>query len=140
VQVQEVSKIRDAVLEHTLTDKNDKLTALKKVADEIFVPAATMKLALVSKVWGYDALYESCKARIVAEPLPHMSSSLWKNPMLASGPMSASECLAFDHVTCQWQGLSLKFSSCFPRPLLSQSTSCSHPRWRCLPLPRKSKP
>lgn len=91
--MQEVSKIRDAVLDHTLTDKNDKLNALKKTADEIFSPAATMKLALLAKMWYYDALYESCKARIVAEPLPHVSSQLWKNPTLATGATCTPPCL-----------------------------------------------
>jgi hypothetical protein len=33
------------------------LTNLKKAADDIFVPSATMKLALLGKVWAYDALY-----------------------------------------------------------------------------------
>jgi hypothetical protein len=33
------------------------LINLKKAADDIFVPPATMKLALLGKVWGYDALY-----------------------------------------------------------------------------------
>jgi hypothetical protein len=40
---------------YSLNDKNDKLAALKKVADEIFVPAATVKLALLGKVWGCNA-------------------------------------------------------------------------------------
>ncbi len=71
---------------YSLNDKNDKLSALKKVADEIFVPAATMKLALLGKVWGYDALYESCKARIIADPLAHASSPVWKSQVLTAGP------------------------------------------------------
>jgi hypothetical protein len=70
---------------YSVNDKNDKLAALKKAADEIFVPAATMKLALLGKVWGYDALYESCRVRIIADPLPHASSPLWKSPLLIAG-------------------------------------------------------
>ena len=58
--------MREVLLEYSLNDKNDKLAVLKKAADEIFVPAATMKLALLGKVWGYDTLYESCRVRIIA--------------------------------------------------------------------------
>jgi hypothetical protein len=82
LQTQEVIRMRDAVLDYSLNEKNDKLASLKKVADDIFVPNSTMKLSLLGKAWGYDALYESCKARIVADPLPHVSSQLWKSPSL----------------------------------------------------------
>jgi hypothetical protein len=85
LQTQEVNRIRDSVVEHSLDEKKERLGALKKAADEIFTPAATMKLALLSKVWGYDALYESCKARIIADPVPHCSSPLWKSPVLDNG-------------------------------------------------------
>ena len=44
-----------------------------------------MKLALIAKVWGYDALYDSCKARIIADPLSHVSSPLWKSQVLTAG-------------------------------------------------------
>ena len=84
-QIQEVTKMRDAVLEHTLNDKSEKLTVLKKAADDIFAPAATLKLALLGKLWGYDALYDSCKARIIADPMPHALSPLWKSPLLCAG-------------------------------------------------------
>ncbi len=44
-----------------------------------------MKLALIAKVWCYDALYDSCKARIIADPLSHVSSPLWKSQVLNAG-------------------------------------------------------
>jgi hypothetical protein len=89
LQTQEVSKVREVLLEYSLNDKNDKLAVLKKAADEIFVPAATMKLALLGKVWGYDTLYESCRVRIIADPLSHASSPLWKSQLLIAGITSA---------------------------------------------------
>ena len=33
-------------------------------------------------MWGYDALYESCKTRIISDPLPHCASPLWKSALL----------------------------------------------------------
>jgi hypothetical protein len=56
LQIQEVNRIRDSVVEHSLVDKKDKLSALKKAADEIFAPAATMKLALLGKVRDCDGM------------------------------------------------------------------------------------
>jgi hypothetical protein len=73
LQVQEVSKIRDAVLDHTLTDKNDKLSALKKTADEIFSPVATMKLALLAKVWCYLTPHTSHLTPHTSHLTPHTS-------------------------------------------------------------------
>ena len=100
---------------YSVNDKNDKLTALKKAADEIFVPAATMKLALLGKVWGYDALYESCRVRIIADPLSHASSPMWKSPLLIAGTTSA-RVRSVTHLTWQSQALRRK---CLPR--------CLHP-------------
>ena len=136
-QIQEVTKMRDAVLEHTLNDKSEKLSVLKKAADDIFAPAATLKLALLGKLWGYDALYDSCKARIIADPMPHASSPLWKSPLLCAGvrrcssspPSFPSSSRSRD--PCQVS--SRKFLSPFlPAPSLT-SASCSRLRY-CPPL------
>ena len=136
-QIQEVTKMRDAVLEHTLNDKSEKLSVLKKAADDIFAPAATLKLALLGKLWGYDALYDSCKARIIADPMPHAPSPLWKSALLCAGarrcssspPSSSSSSRSRDPVPRQ--ASSWKFLSPFlPAPFLA-SASCSRPR--CCP-------
>jgi hypothetical protein len=53
IQIQEVVKIRDAVLEHALNEKTERLNNLKKAADEIFVRGEGLPVILCNALRRY---------------------------------------------------------------------------------------